>query len=1149
MSSRQLTESLRETLALFDGSGAPRTTNEVADRLELGRRSTYDRLERLVDHGTLETKKVGASGRVWWRSRPSTTDRPADNGDAPAIAESPVETVEEYAIFVLDADGYVRSWNAGAERIEGYATDDVVGEHVSMFYTRDDRDADVPESNLAAAAETGSIEDEGWRVRVDGSRFWAQVAITAIRDEDGTLEGYAKVTWDATDRREREQQVRREHDLVERVMELSPTGIGIFDEDGEPRRLNRRFTEYLGMDGDDSAEHTLGDQPLLDEDGDVIPPPDRPAQRALATGDSVVDQRVRVDDADGETRWLSMTAEPLDGDSVIVTVTDVTPLEEQARRLERTRDDLETEFEEVFDRVSEAFCALDDDFRFTYVNDRAEELFGHTETELLGTNAWEVLSVADDDPIRDRFETALATQTATSFQRYSDPLDIWEIIRVYPSESGLSVYFTDITERKERERELEQYERIVETIDDGVYAVDDEARFVMVNDGFCELTGYAREELLGEAAATIHDDWITPRAESLSEEITDDDRDVASIELDVYTKGGETVPCESRLAPFPMDDGTGRCGVVRDISSHLEREDRLTKRVRQQEAVADLGQRALASHDVDALLAEGSDLVVEMLEADYCKVLDLDAAEESFLLREGVGWDRDVVGEATVPALGNNSQAAYTLTDEGPVVVDDFATESRFGTIEELTGDEITSGISAVIGTRDDPWGVLEVHDADRRAFSEHDVAFVQSVANVFKTAIDRRTGERELERQREQLAALNNLNDVVNRISEAVIDRSTREEIEQVVCDHLADSDSYLLSWIGDVDVATQTVNVRTEAGVDGYLEEITITTDPDDERSIGATGRAIATRELQTTQDVAADSRYDPWRSTIEEYGFRSSAAIPIVHEDTIYGVLNVYAERPDAFTGPERAVIGRLGEVVGHAIAATERKRALMSDDVVELQFRIRNMFDALGVDLEPTGTITLDHAVPIEDDEYLVYGNATEDAVETVESVVDVLPHWTDVRFRSENGRRNFELRLSEPPVLSTVASLGGSIEDVVIEDGDYQMTIYLAPRTDVRRVIDVVQSSYPTAELLKHRQDTRRDTTPERVRAVLTDDLTDRQRATLRAAYHAGFFEWPRDASGEEVAESLDIAPATFHQHLRRAQQKVFESLLSATTAA
>jgi len=262
-----------------------------------------------------------------------------------------------------------------------------------------------------------------------------------------------------------------------------------------------------------------------------------------------------------------------------------------------------------------------------------------------------------------------------------------------------------------------------------------------------------------------------------------------------------------------------------------------------------------------------------------------------------------------------------------------------------------------------------------------------------------------------------------------------------------------------------------------------------------------------------------------------------------------LNVYADRPNAFEGKERAVISQLGEVIGHAIAATERKRALMSDDVVELQFRIRDIFDVTGADAPADGSIKIDHTVPIENDEFLVYGTVAEDAIESLDGLVDALPHWTAVTYRTTDGMTNFELRLSEPPVLSTLASLGGAVKSAVIDDNGYQMTLHLAPGADIRQVIDAVQTTYPTAELLKHRQTTRPDTTAERVRHVLTDELTDRQRAALDAAYHAGFFEWPRDASGEEIADSLEIAPATFHQHLRRAQKKIFESLLSRPTTA
>jgi hypothetical protein len=345
-------------------------------------------------------------------------------------------------------------------------------------------------------------------------------------------------------------------------------------------------------------------------------------------------------------------------------------------------------------------------------------------------------------------------------------------------------------------------------------------------------------------------------------------------------------------------------------------------------------------------------------------------------------------------------------------------------------------------------------------------------------------------------------------------------------------------------VDTATQTVNLRTEAGVEGYLDGITISVDPDDERSDGPTGRALRTGELQVSHDIRAESRYDPWREHIEQYGFRSSAAIPIVHEGTTYGVINVYSARPYAFDGREREVIRQLGEVVGHAIAAAKRKQALMSDELVELEFQIQDVFAALDVPVKTDGTITLDHAVPVDDEEFLVYGTATPDAVGTVTELTDNLPHWQDLTIRSEGDPTSFEFRMTDPPVLSVVASLGGYVEQAVIEDGDYEMTIHLAPSIDVRRVTDAVEAAYPAAEMLRRRQISRDRDDPKRFQRHLVDDLTDRQQTTLETAYHAGFFEWPRDTSGEEVAESIGVAPPTFHQHLRKAERKVFDAVFS-----
>ena len=121
-----------------------------------------------------------------------------------------VETVRDYAIFLLSPEGRVEIWNAGARALKGYAAAEIIGEPVSRFYTQEDVAAGLPPRLLRTAAEQGRVEIEGWRVRKDGSRFWADVVITALRDEEGRLQGYAKITRDLTDKhRLEEERLRR----------------------------------------------------------------------------------------------------------------------------------------------------------------------------------------------------------------------------------------------------------------------------------------------------------------------------------------------------------------------------------------------------------------------------------------------------------------------------------------------------------------------------------------------------------------------------------------------------------------------------------------------------------------------------------------------------------------------------------------------------------------------------------------------------------------------------------------------------------------------------------------------------------------------------------------------------------------------------
>src|SRR5262245_23410179 len=166
-----------------------------------------------------------------------------------------VSSVTDYAIYLLDNAGRVSSWNAGAERIKGYRADEVLGRHFSHFYPPEDRAAGKPEHALSVALREGRFEGEGWHVRKDGTRFWAEVVITALRDPGGALKGYAKLTRDMTARhlqREREQ-------LFEVTFNNAPLGITVADASGHYLGANGAFQRLLGYSEAELREKTVFD--------------------------------------------------------------------------------------------------------------------------------------------------------------------------------------------------------------------------------------------------------------------------------------------------------------------------------------------------------------------------------------------------------------------------------------------------------------------------------------------------------------------------------------------------------------------------------------------------------------------------------------------------------------------------------------------------------------------------------------------------------------------------------------------------------------------------------------------------------------------------------------------------------------------------
>jgi PAS domain S-box-containing protein len=204
-----------------------------------------------------------------------------------------------------------------------------------------------------------------------------------------------------------------------------------------------------------------------------------------------------------------------------------------------------------------------------------------------------------------------------------------------------------------------------------------------------------------------------------------------------------------------VQDADGRVrqlrGVMVDISAHKQAAEELKGLARQQAAVADLGQRALADPRLFDLLGEAVALVAQTLNVEYCKVLQLLPDGKTLRLQAGVGWKEGLVGHALVDA-DVDSQAGYTLLSKQPVVVEDLRTETRFRGTALLHDHGVVSGLGVIIYSAGQPFGILSAHTGRRRTFTEDDIHFLQAIAHVLGTAIDRRQVEEALRQAREEL-------------------------------------------------------------------------------------------------------------------------------------------------------------------------------------------------------------------------------------------------------------------------------------------------------------------------------------------------------------------------------------------------------------
>ncbi|WP_117594447.1 ATP-binding protein [Haloprofundus halophilus] len=296
----------------------------------------------------------------------------------------------------------------------------------------------------------------------------------------------------------------------------------------------------------------------------------------------------------------------------------------------------------------------------------------------------------------------------------------------------------------ERLARHQQYtDDVLDAIHDVFYVIDENGSLERWNQSLTEVSGYTDEEISSMAAA---DFFEGNRDAAVAAIRSGFESGSVTAAFELRTKDGDDVPFE--FVASTLEDTSADAvlaGIGRDVTGRIEREQQLQRRARQQQSVAELGQFALENDDLDELMSEASRRVADVLDNEYCKVLDLDSNDE-LLLRQGVGWRNGVVGEARVSAIEAKSQAAYTLANDDPIVVEDLETDPRFDGPGLLRSHAVRSGISTVIGPYDEPWGILGTHDAEPQTFTDEDVNFVQSVANVLAEAIERHRYKVELE-------------------------------------------------------------------------------------------------------------------------------------------------------------------------------------------------------------------------------------------------------------------------------------------------------------------------------------------------------------------------------------------------------------------
>ena len=293
-----------------------------------------------------------------------------------------VESIQDYAIFMLDLEGHVASWNWGAERIKGYRAEEILGRHYSIFYPADDVDRGIPDAQLREAFLHSRAVEEGWRIRKDGSRFWANGSLASIRNGDGNVIGFAKITRDLTERKRHEEALRESEARTRLILDTALDAVMTIDEHGIVKEWNPQAERIFGWRYGEAVDRRISEL--------LIPPRYRTAhenglRHFLATGGgSFLNRRVEISAVrrDGSEFPVELSVVPYRiGEAWLFSgfVRDIT----ERKRGEEALRASEGRWRRIFENSAIGIALTNRDGRFEITNSAYQKLIRYTEDELL----------------------------------------------------------------------------------------------------------------------------------------------------------------------------------------------------------------------------------------------------------------------------------------------------------------------------------------------------------------------------------------------------------------------------------------------------------------------------------------------------------------------------------------------------------------------------------------------------------------------------------------------------------------------------------------------------------------------------------------------------------------------------------------------